>query len=65
MLGARVLLSELGLVATTDDVGRYRFANLAPGGYTLQAAAAGFQNSQKLVQVPAESASEYEITLSS
>ena len=42
--------------ATTDDQGRYRFADLAPGTYVLSAGSAGFSESVRSVVVPDVSA---------
>ncbi|MFQ5881379.1 MAG: Pvc16 family protein [Candidatus Methylomirabilales bacterium] len=62
--GARVDLVELNLVATTDAEGRFTFANLLPGTYTLRGTAPGYQDAEEVVQVPARSVDEYRITLS-
>ena len=64
VVGARVELSDLGLAATTDAEGRFTFANLSPGAYTLRVTAPGYQDAEKAVQVPARNTGEYRVTLS-
>ena len=49
--------------ATSDSTGKYAFANLAPGKYTVQVDAAGFATSQTAVQVAAGQATDVPVKL--
>jgi hypothetical protein len=49
--GATVTLSTKGLTKTTGNDGRFEFAGIEPGTYTLQIAANGFQTTTKQVTV--------------
>jgi hypothetical protein len=61
--GAQVSLLELNLAATSDAEGKFTFANLAYGAYTLAVTAPAYQAAQKVVQVPARAVNEYQIIL--
>src|SRR5436305_13192190 len=39
--------------ATSDEVGRFRIENLAPGRYTISASHAGFKVAEREVEIPA------------
>jgi hypothetical protein len=64
VVGAHVVLAEVHLAATTEVEGRFTFANLAAGTYTLQVTAPGYQDASKGVEVPASTIDEYRVVLS-
>src|SRR5438309_11313426 len=49
--------------ATTNSSGAYRFSLLPPGGYTVNAAASGFQNSSRNITVVVGQASAVSLQL--
>jgi hypothetical protein len=63
IVGAAVTLREMGLTARTDAEGRFAFANLSPGTYTLRATAPGYQPASKPVDVPAGDVDAYRLKL--
>lgn len=60
---ASVTLVELGRAVRTDDDGRFRFADLTAGNYTLRAVAAGFTQLDKPIAVPGTVLNEYDVGL--
>jgi Pvc16 N-terminal domain/Carboxypeptidase regulatory-like domain len=65
LAAAGVTIRELGRTLQTDAAGRYRFAGLAAGSYTLRAIATGFAPLDKPVKVPATVGEAYDIALNS
>lgn len=61
--GARVTMREPQLLTTTDAAGRFLFTNLLPGSYTMEVTAPGYQDAERVVQVPARSVDEYRVAL--
>jgi len=57
---AQVNLLELERETATDEQGHFSFSDLAPGSYTLRAAATGFAKADKNIQVPGAA---YDVTL--
>src|ERR1051326_2599619 len=55
--GATVIATQgdRRIITTTDETGRYEFANLAPGAYNLEVQMFGFQTARKQVQIAAAS----------
>lgn len=51
LAGARVTLVETGRFATTDEDGRFRIANVAPGTYRLQVQTISYRTAEQTVQV--------------
>ena len=49
--------------ASTDELGRFRIENIAPGRYAISVAHAGFKSSQREVEVTSERAATVEIKL--
>ena len=45
--GVNISLSPTGASAVTGSDGRYEFANLQPGNYTVQGVKAGFESNTK------------------
>src|SRR5688500_1984104 len=60
---AEVTILELQRVATSDDLGRFSFADLDAGNYTLRTAATGFTTADKPIVVPAAVLNAYDVTL--
>jgi TonB-dependent receptor len=52
--GARVRIIETGESATSDGNGNFRFANLAPGAYTLSISHIGFAEHRQGIEVEAD-----------
>jgi Pvc16 N-terminal domain/Carboxypeptidase regulatory-like domain len=57
---ALVNLLELERETTTDEQGHFSFSDLAPGSYTLRAAATGFTKADKTIEVPSAA---YDVSL--
>jgi carboxypeptidase family protein len=55
--GATVIATQgdRRIITTTDETGRYEFANLAPGAYNLEVQMFGFQTARKQMQIAAAS----------
>lgn len=61
---ATITIQELNWMAETDENGRFRFAKLEAGTYTLQARATNFSQVDKSVAVPGTASDAYDIELS-
>jgi hypothetical protein len=61
--GAAVGLIEPHLSVVTDTGGAFRFGNLAPGVYTLQAARVGFESAAKRIELHANDEARVTITM--
>ena len=60
---AQVTILELQRVATSDDLGRFSFANLEAGNYTLRTAAPLFTTADNPIVVPAAVLNAYDVNL--
>jgi hypothetical protein len=60
---ATVSVLELDRSAQTDVQGRFRFAGLEPGPYTLRTTAAGFVTFDRAITVPAATLNAYDASL--
>jgi len=60
---AEVTMLELDRTVQTDGEGRFRFAGLEPGSYTLRAAATGFVTLDQAIQVPRTPLDTYDVSL--
>jgi hypothetical protein len=60
---AEVTLLELERAVRTDGAGRFRFAGLARGPYTLRAAASGFVALEQAATVPGTTPNAYDLSL--
>jgi hypothetical protein len=63
IVNARVLMLETGRQTATDDLGRFRFNDLAAGNYTLRVSATGFATQDNLIAVPGTVLNEYDVSL--
>lgn len=63
--GAVVEIPALGLSTTTDASGQYRFRNLPPGEYSLQASYSGLDLARKTSQVSSQQTARVDIELQS
>jgi hypothetical protein len=63
IVNASVTLQEAARTVMTDPLGRYRFAGLAAGSYTLHTSAAGFRAKDTPVQVPGTATGAYNLVL--
>jgi hypothetical protein len=61
--GAQVAVKETGASASSDATGRFGFANLAPGTYTLFANKLGYESGARSIEVRAGSAVEVRFVL--
>lgn len=61
--GAQVALQPGGATTVTDELGRFSFAGLAPGDYSLSTTTAGQPATATAVVVPATTASAYDVDL--
>lgn len=60
---AQVTIAELERSTLTDAAGRFQFAGLAAGSYTLQGSAARFQTATAPITVPGATPQAYDLTL--
>ena len=61
--GVNISLSPTGASAVTGSDGRYEFANLAPGNYTVQGMKQGFESNTKNITITAGNVSSGDMQL--
>lgn len=61
--GVNISLSPTGASAVTGSDGRYEFANLQPGNYTVQGVKAGFESNTKNISITAGNVSSGDMQL--